>query len=107
MEALYHMPLSIWAVGALIKDDPLVPVHLLVWAVQTAVTTGTCVVEYMAWEGVEDGVVGGLHGLYGPYLGVGKLTGLFSTAIHANYVCSDCDRLGHVLEIEQDFGGAT
>ena len=72
MEALYHVPLSVWAVGALLRDSPLVPVHLLVWAVQTAVTTMVCIVDYSSWGNfsVEDRM--GLHRLYGPYLVLGR-----------------------------------
>ena len=42
--------------------------HLLVWAVQTAVTTLTCMVDYWSWSGLSAATRQGLDGLYGPYL---------------------------------------
>lgn len=48
-------------------DDPLVPVHLLIYAVQTAMTTLTCIVDYMSWT-VDAKVKMDLGALYGPYL---------------------------------------
>lgn len=72
MEALYHIPLSLWAIPALLHDDPLVPLHLLLWAVQTGVTTLTCVVEAMSWEGFTGQEKGGLAQLYVPYLVLGE-----------------------------------
>ena len=53
MELFYHAPLSFWAVGALIRDDPKVPLHLLVYAMQTAVTTATCIAEYLSWSSLD------------------------------------------------------
>lgn len=53
-------------------DDPLVPVHLLIYAVQTAMTTLTCIVDYMSWN-VEVKVKMDLGALYGPYLLVCEL----------------------------------
>ncbi|KAI4150978.1 MAG: hypothetical protein LQ340_003772 [Diploschistes diacapsis] len=68
MEAGYHVPLSIWAVGALIQDSPLVPVHLLIWAVQTALTTLVCIVDYSSWEDFSAEEKTSMNGLYVPYL---------------------------------------
>jgi len=89
MEALYHLPLSVWAIGALLRgrrlllpvhgfkvgyahlgnsaDDSLVPLHLLVYAVQTAVTTITCIADYLAWP-ISNAEKFGLGQLYVPYL---------------------------------------
>jgi hypothetical protein len=53
-------------------DDPLVPVHLLIYAVQTAMTTLTCIVDYMSWN-VDVKVKMDLGALYGPYLLVCEL----------------------------------
>ena len=72
LEAIYHIPLSLWAIGAILRDDPLVPVHLLVWACQTAVTTLTCVVEAMNWEDFTVQEKGALAQLYVPYLVLGE-----------------------------------
>lgn len=68
LEALYHVPLSFWAVGALARDDPLVPVHLLVFALETALTTLTCVAEYLSWADFTPEQKWNLGGLYVPYL---------------------------------------
>lgn len=50
LELFYHAPLSIWAIGALLRDDPRVPGHLLAYAMQTAVTTATCIADFLSWE---------------------------------------------------------
>jgi len=65
MEVFFHVPVSVWAVGALLRDDSKTPLVMLVWAVQTALTTGTCVYDYMHWvpSGAET-----LNALYLPYL---------------------------------------
>ena len=73
LEAVYHLPLSIWAVGALLRDDAMVPLHLLVWSIETAVTTLTCVVEAMSWPGYSRKEQSALLQLYLPYLLLGKL----------------------------------
>jgi hypothetical protein len=73
LEAFYHIPLSLWAVPALLRDDVLLPLHLMVWACETMLTTLTCVVEAMSWEGftVQEKVA--LAQLYVPYLLLGSL----------------------------------
>ncbi|KAM0718538.1 hypothetical protein Q7P37_005608 [Cladosporium fusiforme] len=68
MELIYHVPLSIWAIGALLRDDPKVPVQLLVYAVQTAVTTATCIADYMSWSDFQNAQKMELGKLYVPYL---------------------------------------
>jgi hypothetical protein len=77
MELFYHLPLSTWAVGALLRDDPRVPVHLLVYAVQTAVTTATCVADYMSWSDVSGAEKVELGKLYAPYLALCKSSCFF------------------------------
>jgi len=52
-------------------DDALVPLHLLAFALETALTTLTCAVEMVSWEGYTKEEVGRLCGLYLPYLGLG------------------------------------
>jgi len=71
LEAFMHLPVSLWAVGALLRDDPKVPLVLLLFAAETVLTTLTCVADYMSWKNVPLGVKEGLHGLYLPYLGLG------------------------------------
>lgn len=94
MELIYHVPLSFWAIGALIRgdfsslshfsvelntdfayrsDDPKVPVHLLVYAVQTAITTATCIADYLSWSDFQNVQKIELGKLYVPYLALCKL----------------------------------
>lgn len=68
MEALYHVPLSAWAIGALIRDDPKVPLHLLLFAVQTGLTTLTCIADYLSWDNISQDAKVTLGALYVPYL---------------------------------------
>jgi hypothetical protein len=49
-------------------DDPRLPVHLLVYAVQTAVTTATCIADYLSWSDYENAQKIELGKLYVPYL---------------------------------------
>lgn len=51
-------------------DDPKVPIHLLIYAMQTAVTTATCIAEYLSWSGLENAEKLELGKLYVPYLAV-------------------------------------
>lgn len=54
-------------------DDPLVPVVLLPFATQTAVTTATCVAEYLSWEGYTSSQKTALGWLYLPYLALAMI----------------------------------
>ncbi|KAI4229215.1 MAG: hypothetical protein L6R36_001064 [Xanthoria steineri] len=77
MEALYHVPLSLWAVSALYNGNhPLLPVHLLVYAVQTAITTLTCIAEYLSWTHLSVSEKINLGYLYVPYLGLSVFMGV-------------------------------
>ena len=49
-------------------DDPKVTVHLLVYAVQTAITTSTCIADYMSWSNFSNAEKIELGKLYVPYL---------------------------------------
>lgn len=51
-----------------LSDDPRVPVHLLVYAVQTALTTATCIADYMSWSDYLNSQKIELGKLYVPYL---------------------------------------
>lgn len=53
-------------------DNPQVSVQLLIFAVQTAITTLTCTVEMLSWEGYSRAEQLRLCGLYVPYLLLGK-----------------------------------
>ena len=87
-QLLYHAPLSAWAVGALMRgklsaadalclaypvpDDPKVPIHLLIYACQTGITTMTCISEYLSWDSFTNEQKLSLSGLYVPYLALCK-----------------------------------
>lgn len=98
MELLYHTPLSVWAIGALLRgegdqhagslslqtdlfcaDDPRVPIHLLIYAVQTAVTTSTCIADYLSWTMISDVQKLELGKLYVPYLALCKHVLIYMT----------------------------
>lgn len=49
-------------------DHPLVPVHLLVWAVHSFVTTMTCLVDVWSWTDRTSEQKTAITGLYGPYV---------------------------------------
>jgi len=68
LEAMYHFPISIWAVGALYRNDPKVPLHLLVFALEVAITTLTCVSDYLSWSPFSNEKKLQLGYLYVPYL---------------------------------------
>lgn len=67
LEAVYHVPLSIWVVPAILRDDPLVPLHLLIWSIETSLTTLVCVVDVLNWPGYSGQEVLALQQLYVPY----------------------------------------
>jgi hypothetical protein len=69
MEALIHIPISIWSLRALWNDDPKVPLVLLCYGIQTSITTATCMVEYTTWD-ISTPAKWDLTTLYGPYLAV-------------------------------------
>jgi hypothetical protein len=53
-------------------DDPKVPIHLLIYSVQTALTTATCIAEYLSWSDYSNNEKIELGKLYVPYLALGK-----------------------------------
>ncbi|KAB8070945.1 putative integral membrane protein [Aspergillus leporis] len=71
MELLYHAPLSLWALGALLKDNPLVPMHLLVFGVQSFVTSSACLAEVWGWDDRSTAQKRDLTFLYAPYVLLG------------------------------------
>ena len=72
LEGLYHLPATLWMLQALPKADPMVPLHLLVFAMETGVTTLTCLAEMLSWEGYTTQELLSLSTLYGPYLAFGE-----------------------------------
>ena len=53
-------------------DDPKLPLQLLIYAVQTAITTSTCIADYLSWSGFSNAQKIELGKLYVPYLAVCK-----------------------------------
>lgn len=51
-------------------DDPKGPIHLLIYAVQTAVTTSTCIADYLSWKAFDANQKFQLGTLYVPYLAI-------------------------------------
>ncbi|OAL39315.1 hypothetical protein AYO20_01185 [Fonsecaea nubica] len=71
IEAVYHVPISLWMVWGLFNDHPLVPLHLLIFSLEVAVTTLTCIVDISSWKGYSSAQKSDLYGLYVPYLVLG------------------------------------
>ncbi|KAJ5095062.1 hypothetical protein N7532_007353 [Penicillium argentinense] len=76
MELLYHVPASIWAVWGLLKEHPLVPVHLLVFGIQAFITSLTCLVDVWSWEDRIRAEKWNITSLYGPYVALGAYMAL-------------------------------
>jgi len=55
-----------------ITGDPKLPIHLLIFAVQTAVTTSTCIADYLSWTRFSNAEKLELGKLYVPYLALCK-----------------------------------
>jgi EXPERA (EXPanded EBP superfamily) len=82
LEALYHLPVSVWAIGALYRGklessqrhcqqflgDPKVPLQLFLFAAETAITTMTCISDYLSWSSFSNEQKLQLGYLYVPYL---------------------------------------
>jgi hypothetical protein len=77
MEAVIHLPVSFWAIGALVGESEKLSLVLLAYALQTVITTATCMYDFSQWEGVGVEAKWHLASLYGPYLLIGELV-LFS-----------------------------
>ncbi|KAL6173457.1 hypothetical protein ACJQWK_01007 [Exserohilum turcicum] len=74
LELVYHLPVSLWMIPALLRDDPRVPLVMLVYSLETVLTTLTCMAEMLSWEELTPAQRGvqGLGGMYGAYLALGK-----------------------------------
>lgn len=69
----------------------MLPVHLLVYATQTAITTTTCIAEYLSWTHLTVADKLNLGALYVPYLGLCErktffLSGGFFFSFQHSYV---------------------
>lgn len=76
IELLYHLPLSLWAVWGIWTDHPLVPLNLLIFSLEVAITTLTCVADISSWKTYTNGQKNDLYGLYVPYLVLACLMGV-------------------------------
>ncbi|KER00323.1 hypothetical protein AUEXF2481DRAFT_270 [Aureobasidium subglaciale EXF-2481] len=65
-----------WAVPALLRDDPKVPLHLLVFALEAGLTTLTCIADYLSWSNYSGTEKIELGKLYVPYLALAIFMGL-------------------------------
>jgi hypothetical protein len=52
-------------------DDPLVPLHLLLWAGQTVLTTSTCLIEMWSWTDRTEAQKYKLTAVYAPFIAYG------------------------------------
>ncbi|KAF2684340.1 integral membrane protein-like protein [Lentithecium fluviatile CBS 122367] len=73
LEVLYHLPLTLWVIPALLRSDPRLPLALLVFGLETSITTLVCLAEMLSWKHLTTEQRGwqGLGGMYGGYLAVG------------------------------------
>ena len=62
-------------------DDAKMPIHLLIYAVQTAVTTATCIADYLSWSGFNNAQKIELGKLYVPYLALCMCAFLFHRVV--------------------------
>lgn len=74
-EVFYQFPTGVWAIQALLRDSPKLPLVLLPFSCVIFITTGTCMVEYFFWDApLQDKL--DLSTLYGPYLALSAFMGL-------------------------------
>jgi hypothetical protein len=57
-------------------DHPLLPLSLLIFALQVAITTSTCIADIFDWPGFTSAQRNDIFGLYGPYLILALLMGV-------------------------------
>jgi hypothetical protein len=64
---------TLYIIPALLRSSPRLPLALLVFGLETSVTTLVCVAEMLSWPELSEAQrgVGGLGGMYGGYLAVG------------------------------------
>jgi hypothetical protein len=67
-EVIYQVPLILWAVPALLRNDPLVPLNLLVWGISVAACTLACALEQQSAPHLTREEKMALAKLYFPYL---------------------------------------
>ncbi|CBX90889.1 hypothetical protein IAQ61_002359, partial [Plenodomus lingam] len=92
LELIYHLPLTLWAIPALLRNSPHIPLALLVFGLETSITTLVCMADMLSWEELSSMQRGlqGLGAMYGGYLIFGLLMTL------------DCyARLHHIITTSQ------
>ncbi|KAG4024951.1 hypothetical protein MFRU_077g00180 [Monilinia fructicola] len=67
LELLVHVPVSFWAIRALLRDSPQTPLLLLPYSLETFLTTLICMHEYLYWPLSARQKID-LTTLYGPYI---------------------------------------
>ena len=90
-------------------DSPALHLNLLIFALQTTLTTAVCIVEYHSWPELTTGEKSNLGGLYIPYLVFGEPIYVFYyddfvRILILLYACSSGDGCRHVWEGEEKFG---
>lgn len=85
LELVYHLPVTLWVIPALIRNDPRTPLVLLVFGLETSLTTLVCLVEMWSWEELTSAQRGaqGLGGMYGGYLATGRYS-FFVLFLHSS-----------------------
>lgn len=90
-----------------LSDDPLVPLGVTPWAVETFFTTLLCVIEIWKWDDRSQANKLGLTGCYGPYLVICEysIPSLLFLCILWKLIKYDspCVVCGHVSEGEGSF----
>ncbi|CAG8038364.1 unnamed protein product [Penicillium salamii] len=71
MELLYHVPASLLAVRALLRDHVNLPIHLVIFGLQAFITSLTCLVEVWSWTDRTTAQKQQITSLYGPYVALG------------------------------------
>lgn len=75
------------------QDDPLVPLHLLIFAIQTFLTTFTCLLDMWSWSDRSHEEKVNLSWLYFPYLAFGKFLLLLLSFFFSLFL-STCNVVG-------------
>jgi len=73
LELFFHVPISLWSIYGLYNNDPRTPLVLLIYGMQTLVSTATCIAEYFSYEMISFNAKLKLTSIYGPYLAVALL----------------------------------
>ncbi|KJX92189.1 integral membrane protein [Zymoseptoria brevis] len=76
IEVIYHLPFTIWAIPAIVHNDPLVPLHLFIFALEAGLTTATCIADILSWDDFPYNKKFDLMTLYGPYLVLSMIMGV-------------------------------